>query len=697
MKIRNLFPALIVALLAYISCQMPQGTSVLSDSSDLPAAGGETVSLSIETDTGRNQGVYVNEKGIKFAIRSVEYPEGTVVNCVEAIDITMVNLDEFSGKAQSGDTWVKAIVIGKRDDGNPGAWEIHNDDSIHPLRNGDAGAETSLLFESLDRDEGLRGRFGWVYYATAISDDGKMIVGYAENRHGHGHSRWSVASGTTVGVYWLLGRPHYGRFFGVSRARVIGILGEPDSDFFDRPRPDFVNRLLRHILDKLKLFFFNWLDTYLTMADSVYYDPAGDVYVVSGTDQDGRDAIATIGLDGTITITPVGGVGPDLVISSISVPAGQVAENEPWELGATVKNIGDATASGSTLNYYQSGDTALDSTDILIGSSNIPEIAAGNSYSDIYSTAYSISDAGTYYIIVVADATLQVAESNEENNQENRTVTVVAGGFDLAPGEITFTGNYIGDGRTLAIALPVNNLGYGSLVDDFIVKFYLSQTSAFNPSLDRYLGQGSVTEDIPGNSGINLNFSADIPELNVNECVYIYAVVDPVNSVMETDETNNQSTTNSAAVVLVYDDEASAPRSYNLIFETYPSTGTIINNDPDTLMTLYNNAGGVEFTQVSQNGAGNYERRTYAGSSGTYWVLIYGFVGDGPYAFSVRTSNIAQKTFGADLGSNAEDQEEAGNYPGSPPVADWVDIKVGAASNRYSGINDADWFKIVLP
>ncbi len=500
MKIRNLLPALIVALLAYTSCQMPQGTSVLSDLSDLPAAGGETVNLSIETDTSRNQGVYVNEKGIKFDIRSVEYPEGTIVNCVEAIDIAVVNQAEFSGKAQSGDTWVKAIVIGKRDDGNPGAWEIHNDDSIHPIRNRDTGAENSLLFESLDRDEGLRGRFGWVYYATAISDNGKVIVGYAENRHGRGRSRWSVAPGTTVGVYWLLGRPHHGRFFGVSRARVIGILGEPDSDFFKRPRPDFVNRLLRYILNKLKLFFFNWLDTYLTIADSVHYDPAEDVYVVSGTDQDGWDAIATIGLDGTITITPVGGAGPDLVISSISVPAGQVAENEPWELGATVKNIGDATASGSALNYYQSGDTALDSTDILIGSSPIPEIDAGASYSVIYSTTYSIPDVGTYYIIAVADAILQVAESNEENNKANRTVTVVASGFDLAPGEITFTGNYIGDGQTLAIALPIENKAADTVTANFDVRFYLSTDATFDAAAppDEDLGTVNVSTDIAG-------------------------------------------------------------------------------------------------------------------------------------------------------------------------------------------------------
>ncbi len=271
-------------------------------------------------------------------------------------------------------------------------------------------------------------------------------------------------------------------------------------------------------------------------------------------------------------------------------------------------------------------------------------------------------------------------------------------GMDLEPKEITFSVDNIADGGSLTITLPIENKAADTVTTDFDVHFYLSTDATFDAAApDSDLGTANVTTDIAGGTTISINPPLFIPEDAVNECVYIYAVVDSTGVVAETDETNNQSTTITAAVILVYDNETVPPRSYNLFFETYPPTGTIIGTDPDTQMTLYNNAGGVEFTQDSQNGAGNYEQKTYACNSGTYWVLIYGFVGDGPYAFSVRTANIDRKTFSADLGSNAEDQEEASNYPGPPPVATWVDIKVGAESNRYSGINDADWFKIVLP
>ena len=193
-----------------------------------------------------------------------------------------------------------------------------------------------------------------------------------------------------------------------------------------------------------------------------------------------------------------------------------------------------------------------------------------------------------------------------------------------------------------------------------------------------------------------------MPQVIVNECVYIYAVVDSTDVVAETDETNNQSTTNSAAVVLVYDDENGA-RTYTLFFETYPPTGTIIGNDPDTEIRLYDDSGTWIFTQDGTGIEGAYERKTEPNiTPGIYWVMIWPYgPSDGPYAFSVRTANIDRKTFSSDLSSNAEDlEEEAINHPPPPPAGGWGDvgvIKVGAASNRYSDLNDADWFKIVLP
>lgn len=275
----------------------------------------------------------------------------------------------------------------------------------------------------------------------------------------------------------------------------------------------------------------------------------------------------------------------------------------------------------------------------------------------------------------------------------------LAPGMDLEPKQITFIVDYIADGQPLAITLPIENKAADTVTADFVVHFYLSTDATFDaaaPDVD--LGTVNVATDIAGSTTVNINPSLAMPEVVVNQCVYIYAVVDSTDVVAENDEGNNQSTVAAAAVILVYNNENGA-RTYTLFFETYPPTGTIIGTDPDTDMTLYDNIGTQIFYITGAAGPGDYEQWTESNiNPGTYWILIYpGGALSGPYAFSVRTANIAQKTFGADLASNGVDPGEPDNDPPLPPVTNWVDIKVGAESNRYSGLNDADWFNFVLP
>ncbi len=575
----------VVFIIVLMSCSMPQGPAGLSEQSGQQPEG--IMSLSIETDTSRNQGVYVNEYGHKIDIRSIEGPEGTLVNCVEAIDIAVMNGGDVSAGTDSGESRIKAIVVGKRDDGQPGAWEIHSDDSIHSLWNEEAGLKSSLLPESYDRDEGLRGRFGWVYYVTDISEDGKIAVGYAENNHGFKHPKWGIEPGTTIGVYWRLWNYGSNPFFSVSRARVIGTAVTPENDFPNWRGHNYLNWLLRRILNRLKLFFLNWLEAYLIMADSVHYDSVRDLYIVSGTDQDGKEAIATIDARGNITITPVG---------------------EPGE-----------------------------------------------------------------------------------------------GKFDLEPGEIIFAVSYIEDGQLLSITLPIENKAADTVSTDFKVHFYLSTDTTFDAAApDEDLGTVSVTTDIPGGSTVNINLSLTMPEVGVNQSVYIYAVVDSTDVITENDENNNKSNTDTAAVILLYDDEAVTPRSYDIVFETFLPTGSGTTN---TVMTLYKD---VTYETESTGNTGSDPLQemlfNYPCTTGTYYLLVRAFDPGGPYALSVRTNNIAIKRFGADLSSDpyASDDDPTPTFPYgadllyTPPIS--VDVKVGATSNRYSGgMSDWDWFKIVLP
>ncbi|MEQ9439961.1 MAG: T9SS type A sorting domain-containing protein [Cyclobacteriaceae bacterium] len=117
-------------------------------------------------------------------------------------------------------TYVVGIIAGMRTDGKPGAWEIHNDCTIKPMkkcvRNNDS--ELPNRFWS-----GLNYRKNWRFEVTGISPDGGTIYADAINDEGYvvTRRRWKkagvpdIAPGTVVPISWKLSnRPLRGRIRG---------------------------------------------------------------------------------------------------------------------------------------------------------------------------------------------------------------------------------------------------------------------------------------------------------------------------------------------------------------------------------------------------------------------------------------------------------------------------------------------------
>ena len=291
--------------------------------------------------------------------------------------------------------------------------------------------------------------------------------------------------------------------------------------------------------------------------------------------------------------------------------------------------------------------------------------------------------------------------------------------IDLRPGMMTFTGDYVADGTNLSVTLPVENQG-SAAAPAFTIHFYLALTSAFSPSTDTDLGTVSAASGVPRNSTVTINASLAIPELNVNEVRYIYAMVDSTGAVAESDETNNQSTTDAAAAVLVYDDEIpSISRTYAIVLQTYlgsdPSKTT---GSTDTLMALYrdNNPVATYLTSAIEGGTdfSTIDRSSTPLAPGTYYVVVLSSnPNNGPYALSVRTGNISSSDLPrfVDLTSNTQDTWEPDETPNTFPKEQDKSIptkpdpvKVGSALNRYSAyvegppqVYDWDWFIFVLP
>jgi hypothetical protein len=317
------------------------------------------------------------------------------------------------------------------------------------------------------------------------------------------------------------------------------------------------------------------------------------------------------------------------------------------------------------------------------------------------------------YIYAVVDAGGAVTETDETNNMSTAATAAAVPVYDdeallvdLTPGAMAFTGTAVADGTTLDVSLPIQNLQSTAVSAAFDVDFYLAFTSAFSPSTDTKLATVAHSSGVPGSSSVTLGASLLIPDtLNVNQVVYIYAVVDAGGAVTETDETNNMSTAATATPVLVYDDD-NASRTYPVILETYSPSGSSM---ADTVMGLYrDDAGSATVLQVDTDTSVPYysliDRTASPLAPGTYYAVVTNWLPDvGPYAMAVKTAGIDNVAF-ADLALNTEDTYETDDTPQVWPVSlnttapvNPVPMKVGTMVNRYSGASDWDWFKFVLP
>ncbi len=286
----------IAVSLVFVSCSP---TQVGVGSQKPPASATPTGSiesnatLTVVNDLSSNQAVFVSETGARIAVQTVAGTDGPAVRCVYSSGFA--SAQQASG---SDSLPVKGVVVGQRDDGNPGIWEVDTDNSIQLVQNEQAGTKGLLAPQQAQFPNGMHPRFGWVYYPTAVSPDCRVIVGYAENPNGY--KPLSIPKGTTIGVYWQVDRASFGKHVRVSAPFVIGTWQAENKPRgfhprFATPFPSF--------LTQLKIFFLNELQSYLITATAV--DKPNNNYVVTGTDEDGEAATATISPNGQIVITPV--------------------------------------------------------------------------------------------------------------------------------------------------------------------------------------------------------------------------------------------------------------------------------------------------------------------------------------------------------------------------------------------------------
>jgi hypothetical protein len=115
---------------------------------------------------------------------------------------------------------------------------------------------------------------------------------------------------------------------------------------------------------------------------------------------------------------------PDLTITSLSFPA-TVRRNEAFSVRFTLANRGTATAAASVVNLYLSRDRQASSGDLNFRRRHPGTLAAGATQVHAFTaTIPSTAAAGTYYVVLVADAESRIGEASESNNSLAVAVTV---------------------------------------------------------------------------------------------------------------------------------------------------------------------------------------------------------------------------------------------------------------------------------
>ncbi len=227
-------------------------------------------------------------------------------------------------------------------------------------------------------------------------------------------------------------------------------------------------------------------------------------------------------------------IGADLVISAMTVPA-TASAGQSVAVSDTTKNQGGGGAGTSVTKFYLSSNSALDATDLLIGSRDVPALGAGTSITA--STVVAIppqTGTGTWYVIAKADADSAVTETSETNNISFRTIQI---GADLLVSAMTVPGT-AGAGQSISVTDTTRNQG-GAGAEATVTKFYLSSNSALDVS-DVLIGSRDVPALGAGTSS-TVSTTVTIPAGTSTGLWYLIAKADAEDGVSETFETNNTS------------------------------------------------------------------------------------------------------------------------------------------------------------
>jgi hypothetical protein len=228
---------------------------------------------------------------------------------------------------------------------------------------------------------------------------------------------------------------------------------------------------------------------------------------------------------------------PDIFASGTGVSSSTPTVGTTLTIQATQNtSVASNPATNSTLEYRYSLDAIWSADDVMIGTD--ASLLGGGIGSEIENITYTIpSGTGSRYILIMADATGQISESNENNNLTVLPITVSTGSTlpDVFITGASISANTATVGQTITINGTQNRNPLASATSYSSLQYRLSPDDVWE-STDTYIGSDiSTFTSIIGAEAENITYL--IPNNPGNR--YILLKCDASNTTVESDETNN--------------------------------------------------------------------------------------------------------------------------------------------------------------
>ena len=275
----------------------------------------------------------------------------------------------------------------------------------------------------------------------------------------------------------------------------------------------------------------------------------GTRYVMTVLDYDNKVKESNESNNTDFDAITVSGVATDLRVLKSTVPvSGSTAySGSSFTAQYTLHNDSGSALVANFYNYFYwcSTKTYSASTCVYMGNKSVADdFLAGQSR--IYYQTLTVPTSAVYgaaYLLIRADATNTVKETNDNNNDHYATVTVSTRPdlyFNAKYTYVPYTGSTAGVGSSFTGYYYIYNKSQSSrLTDNFFIRYYYC--TAMSSSTCTSIGTQYVTTDI--NSGTYLKLktlSLAIPTSATNGKRYIRAYLDHDNKVKETNESNNE-------------------------------------------------------------------------------------------------------------------------------------------------------------